>query len=56
MREINRRLGVWVNLVKNTVRAAFDPKRDTLSAAAVLLLGTLLAPVALVGVVVFGRE
>jgi hypothetical protein len=56
MREINRRLGVWAGLVKNTVKTAFDPKRDTLSAGAVLLLGTLLAPVALVGVVVFGRE
>jgi hypothetical protein len=44
MREINRRLGVWVNLVQNTIKMAFNPKRDTLSAGAVLLLGTLLGP------------
>jgi hypothetical protein len=56
MRKIKRRLGVWVSLVKNTVKVAFEPKRDTLSAGAVLLLGALLAPVALVGVVVCGRE
>jgi hypothetical protein len=56
MREINRRLGVWAGLCRNTWAKVGAEGNDTLADLAWLVALVVLAVPSLIGVVVFGRE